>query len=562
MRKYPIFILIIVILSTMFGGCKPKGNTGFGSEISTELKIIDHGKIVFEEWCSSCHNFKQDGIGPNLSGLTRSVETNWIKDFIKSPQMKMALNDPRAVALKEKYKAVMPDFQHLQDADIEAVLAYINTYDKIQVDEETDPTLVENPIPEKIIFSGETANLEYIGQIPASDTILPYTRINKLACEKNFGRLFINDLRGVLFELRQGKPHVYLELNKLRPNFIDRNGLATGFASFAFHPEFDKNGLFYTTHNEIAGSQQADFKLPDSIKVNMQGVLTEWKAKDPSSLSFSGISRELIRFDLIANSHGLQELAFNPFADKGDVDYGNLYISIGDGGSVQVGYPEIVDHHGTDVWGSILRIDPLGDNSANNKYGIPGDNPFANAAGMQKELWAYGFRNPNRITWIDSNRILASDIGQANIEELNIVEAGNFYGWPIREGRFLFDPKGNLNSIYGLPDNDYESTITYPIVQYDHDEGPAISGGFIAKGKLFEGKYIFGDIPTGRLFVSDLKNSDYAKVKELKIVINGKETTFYELTKSSRVDLKFGRGCDDSIYIFTKADGKIYRLIE
>src|SRR5690606_5612152 len=130
-----------------------------------------------------------------------------------------------------------------------------------------------------------------------------------------------------------------------------------------------------------------------------------------------------------------------------------------------------------------------------------------------------GFRNPNRITWIDSNRILASDIGQANIEELNIVEAGNFYGWPIREGRFLFDPKGNLNSIYGLPDNDYESTITYPIVQYDHDEGPAISGGFIAKGKLFEGKYIFGDIPTGRLFVSDLKNSDYAKVKELKIVI-------------------------------------------
>lgn len=546
----------------MFGGCKPKEKTGFGSEISTDLKVIGHGKEVFEKLCSSCHNFKQDAIGPNLSGLTKSVETKWIKDFIKSPQMKIGLNDPRAVALKEKYKAIMPDFQHLLDADIEAVLAYINTYDQIQIKEETDPTSIENPIPEKIILSGETANLEFIGQIPASDTILPYTRINKLACEKNFGRLFINDLRGILFELRQGKPHVYLELNKLCPNFIDRNGLATGFASFAFHPEFDKNGLFYTTHNEIAGSQQADFKLPDSVKVNIQGVITEWKAKDPNSLSFSGTSRELMRFDLVANSHGLQELAFNPTANKGDVDYGNLYISIGDGGSVQVGYPEIVDHHGRDVWGSILRIDPLGNNSANNKYGIPGDNPFTNAADMQKELWAYGFRNPNRITWIDRNRILASDIGQANIEELNIVEPGNFYGWPIREGRFLFDPRGNLNNVYTLTDNGHESLITYPILQYDHDEGPAISGGFIAKGKLFHGKYIFGDIPTGRLFIGDLNNPDYAKIEELKVAVNGKETTFYELTKSSRVDLKFGRGCNGSIYIFTKADGKIYRLIE
>jgi glucose/arabinose dehydrogenase len=78
----------------------------------------------------------------------------------------------------------------------------------------------------------------------------------------------------------------------------------------------------------------------------------------------------------------------------------------------------------------------LGDNSINSKYGIPKDNPFADSTTKKKEIWAYGFRNPNRITWIDINRILASDIGQANIEELNIVESGNFYGWPRREGSF------------------------------------------------------------------------------------------------------------------------------
>ena len=107
-----------------------------------------------------------------------------------------------------------------------------------------------------------------------------------------------------------------------------------------------------------------------------------------------------------------------------------------------------------------------------------------------------------------------------------------------------------------------EDLITYPIVQYDHDEGPAISGGFTAKGKLFRDKYIFGDIPTGRIFISDLESTDSPKIEELKIAINNKETNFYELTKSSRVDLKFGRGCGGDIYIFTKADGKIYRLKE
>lgn len=557
------YFLVIAMVFMSLNSCKPKESGDFGNTISANKELIKNGKVAFEELCSSCHNFGQDAIGPNLSGITRTMPTNWIKEFIGSPKKKIDLKDPRAVALKEKYKAVMPDFQHLSDADIEAILAYMHTYDKAQFKKETDSNLIENPIREKIILSGETAELEYIGQIPASSAQQPYTRINKLACEKNSGRLFVNDLRGTLFELKEGgEPSVYLDLNKTHPNFIDKNGLATGFGSFAFHPEFNKNGLFYTSHTEVAGSKPADFKLPDSIKVVMQGVVTEWKAKDPSSMSFSGSTRELIRFDFIANSHGLQEIAFNPFANKGDKDYGNLYISIGDVGAVQVGYPKIADHHGADIWGSILRIDPLGNNSVNTKYGIPKDNPFVDYTDKKKEIWAYGFRNPNRISWMDRNRILASDIGQANIEELNIVEPGNFYGWPIREGRFMFNPNGNFNNVYELPDNDLEDFITYPIVQYDHDEGPAISGGFISKGKLFGGKYIFGDIPTGRLFISDLWNTDNPRIEELKIAINNEQINFYELTKSNRVDLKFGRGCVDDIYIFTKADGKIYRLME
>jgi len=296
-------------------------------------------------------------------------------------------------------------------------------------------------------------------------------------------------------------------------------------------------------------------------------VLCEWKIKDPAAAVFNGTCRELMRVDMIAGIHGVQEIIFNPFAKHGDEDYGLLYIGVGDGGSVENGYA-FLTRHPEKIWGTILRINPQGNNSANGQYGIPPKNPFANTRDTSaiREIYAYGFRNPNRISWTTSHLMLATNIGQFNIEAIDIILKGHDYGWPIREGRFALHPGGNINNLYQLPANDSVYQITYPVAVFDHDEGNAIAGGFEYTGKgipALKGKYLFGDIPGGRLFytnISDLQLGKSAEVREWFVSMNGKRMTLQDICGDNRVDLRFARDEQGEIYLFTKPDGKIYRL--
>jgi hypothetical protein len=147
------------------------------------------------------------------------------------------------------------------------------------------------------------------------------------------------------------------------------------------------------------------------------------------------------------------------------------------------------------------------------------------------------------------------------------VKPAQDYGWPIREGSFMLDPYGDLNKIYPLPADDSNYKITYPVAFFDHDEGKAISGGLEYQGSnipQLKGKYLFGDIPSGRLFyisLADIKPERPAPVKEWRILIAGKETSLHALCGGGRVDLHFGRDSKGELYILTKADGKIYKLV-
>lgn len=354
---------------------------------------------------------------------------------------------------------------------------------------------------------------------------------------------------------------------KLKPKFINAPGLATGFGSFAFHPQFAKNGLIYTTHTEPAGSAKADFGYADSIEVTLQWVLTEWKADNPAAAVFSGRGRELLRINMVAGIHGVQEITFNPLAKLGDEDYGLLYIGVGDGGSVENGY-SFLAHTVEKVWGTILRINPAGGNSANRQYGIPRSNPFTQSKNTKAlgEIYAYGFRNPHRISWTAKKQMLVANVGHNNIESLNLIKKGHNYGWPVREGTFLLNPFGDLNYVYPLPANDGDQ-ITYPVAQYDHDEGKAISGGFEYTGTTapqLKGKYLFGDIPTGRLFfvnTADLKQGKQAEIKEWNISFGDTVKAFSNIHKNSRIDLHFGKDAGGELYLLTKADGKVYKIV-
>ena len=559
-----LFVLAIIIL--LLSSCTQRQNND--SEIPVDSASIAKGKSIFDQNCSACHNFRQDGIGPQLGGITNEVSVEWLKSFIRNPQAVIESGDERGQKLLDRYKTVMPSFTHYSDQDINTILAYLHTRQAPDVEASAEgPSALSDPLPQPIDSSGLEVEVEFVAEIPASANNGFKTRITKLDYIRGSERLFIVDIRGKLYELQDNKPLVYMDMARLKPKFIDAPGLATGFGSFAFHPEFLKNGLLYTAHTEGPGSAPADFHYADSIPVTLQWVLSEWKTQTPDAFPFTGISRELLRINMVTGMHGVQEVTFNPNSRRGDDDYGLLYVGVGDGACVQEGYPFLVQNI-EKPWGSILRIDPAGRNSANQRYGIPPSNPFvkhdnAQAAG---ELYAYGFRNPHRITWSRSGKMLASNIGQAHIESVNLILPGHNYGWPIREGTFLVNPYGDIMKVYPLPPNDAEYNITYPAAQYDHDEGLAISGGFEYTGGAIaelRDKYLFADMNNGRLYfikLDDVRPGHITTIEEWNITYNGEPTTTAELCGSKRVDLRFGKDANGDVYFFSKQDGKVYRL--
>lgn len=536
--------------------CSPSQKE-FGLEISTDASLILKGRTIFEQQCSTCHNFNEDAIGPNLSGLTRQVETQWIRDFIKNPAAAIEAKDPRAVELLAKYKTQMPGFPALTDQDIDALLSYMHTFETLPIPISGDTT--SNLIPEKIQDSGIRLDLELFAQLPASDTVPPLAKMTKMEPIPGTERLFINDQRIGLYEIENQKPVLYLNLKEKRPAMVSKPGWATGVGSFAFHPDFETNGLFYTSHTEPGGTAPSDFGYTDSLSVFMQWVLTEWKADDPKVKVFKGTDREVLRIDNASQAHGMQELTFNPYAQKGDEDYGLLYIGYGDGGTAEKRFAAISNHQGKGIYSSILRIDPAGKDGKNGKYGIPKTNPFAGKPGMAGEIVAYGFRNPNRVFWDDQGQLHVTDIGQHSIEEINRIEPGKFYGWPVREGSFVVNPFGSFRALYPLPADDAKFGVTYPLIQLEHDETVAVIGGYMVSEGPLKGKFVFGDIPSGRLFFADLKEKDPV-VRSWGVKLEGKEMSLKELFQTERVDLKFGTDQSGSTYLMSKANGKVYRI--
>ncbi len=557
-------VFCIAFISTVFSSCVSHGNNK--ETPSADTAVIAKGEALFETNCVSCHGFRQDGIGPQLSGITDKNDIGWIKKFISDPQQMIQSGDARAVELHKKFNTTMPSFAFIGDSGMNALVAYLHIHKALASGESADSNEIKDPFPAKIPMSPVTINLQPFITMPASDSNAPKARITKLDFNPATKEICILDLRGKLYKIHDGKPVVMLDMPKKRPAFVNQPGLGSGFGSFAFHPAFEKNGLLYTSHTEAKNTAPADFALPDSVKRAIQYVITEWKL-NPSSGEVISEGRELLRINMVSEIHGTQEIAFNPNAKPGDKEFGKLYIGIGDGGSVENGYPW-VPHNKSRPWGTIFRIDPLGKNSANGKYGIPDDNPFVTAPekNILREIYALGFRNPHRITWDKHNRMFVCNIGQHDVESVYLVRPGIDAGWPEREGMFVIHPYGDINKIFPLPANDSIYHFTYPVAAYDHDEGGAIAGGFVYSGKnipLLSGKFIFGDIPTGRLFYFDPVNLQPGKlepIRELRISIAGQATQLSKAAGHERVEVRLGCDASGELYVLTKADGKVYRV--
>ena len=183
--------------------------------------------------------------------------------------------------------------------------------------------------------------------------------------------------------------------------------------------------------------------------------------------------------------------------------------------------------------GKIHRIDVDARNPANGRYGIPKDNPFVKVPGALGEIWAYGLRNPFRMSFDrDNGRLIAGDVGQNDIEEVDVIVKGGNYGWNKKEGTLCFVLNGILPGFATpvCPPNLPPGLID-PIAQYDtRVEGFSVIGGFVYRGEKFKflrGRYVFGDysavfqFPNGpdnyaRLFYLEEKNLGAPGLKTIK----------------------------------------------
>ncbi len=527
---------------------------------------IRNGVSLFEANCASCHNFKQDGIGPQLGGLKEVVDPNYLTEFIKNPKAMIDARVARAFDKYKKFGTVMPGFNHLKQSELDDLVAYILDKPAPTGGKATQKNALENPIIPLIAKSGIVLQLQKVVQFPITNKTQPLTRVNKVGFHPITRETIVEDLQGKIYILNaQNQPDVFFDVTQQFKNFVNAPGLATGLGSFAFHPDYAKNGLFYTTHTEPANSAKPDFSYADSIPVKLQWVVNEWTVADPRSRVLTGKPRELLRVNVVSQIHGMQEIAFNPYARPTDPDYGLLYIGMGDGGAVEQGYP-FIPRHKNHIWGKVLRIDPTGRTSKNGQYGIPASNPYVGKDGLD-EVYAGGFRNPNRISWTKDGKVLVTNIGQRQIESLYLLKPGRNYGWPDREGTFAIDSSGDINSVARLPKDDAKQGYSYPVAQFDHDEGNAIMGGFEYTGTelpALAGKYVFGEIVRGRLFyvnLNEIRDGTQATIHEFSLAIDGKPTTLKELSNANKVDMRIGQDAAGELYVLTKSDGMMYKLV-
>jgi hypothetical protein len=266
--------------------------------------------------------------------------------------------------------------------------------------------------------------------------------------------------------------------------------------------------------------------------------------------------------------HNLQEIAFAPITDPDDPDYGMLYIGCGDGGSINMKRPDMAGHPRT-LLSAIIRIDPAGTNGVGGTYGIPADNPFAQNEDptIHKEIWAYGFRNPHRFSWdmTHGKRMIAVDIGESNVEEVNLIEPGGSYGWGVGslEGTTRIDVLTDPTVVFAATEAEL-APYHLPLAQYDHTDGPAITGGYVYHGPLeaLQRKYVFGDIVNGRVFFMNMNAGlTDRNIYELTIVREGAATTIKELAGADRAHLRFAYDeRTGDMFILTKDDGMVRRI--
>ncbi len=328
------------------------------------------------------------------------------------------------------------------------------------------------------------------------------------------GRLFVVEQHGIIRIIQNGKV--------LNEPFLDIrekvvSGGEKGLLSVAFHPRYRENGYFYVNYT-------------GRHRRGLRTVISRFQQSAPNRADPASEAVLLTVGQPYGNHNGGQ-LTFGPD--------GYLYIGMGDGGWAN-------DPHGhgqntATLLGALLRID-IDRTATSSAYAIPADNPFAGKSGFRGEIWAYGLRNPWRFSFDALNgRLYLADVGQNDVEEIDVIEKGGNYGWNIMEGNICTPGVGQRCD---------SSIFKPPILTYPHPEGFSITGGFVYRGKAVPGLcgvYLYADYVTKRIWG---------------LRYDGKQVIAHsELLKTVHPISSFGRDQDLELYIADHKAGEILKVV-
>lgn len=349
------------------------------------------------------------------------------------------------------------------------------------------------------------------------------------------GRLFIVQQGGQILILRNGvvEPTPFLDLSGSVVCCGER-----GLLGLAFHPDYAQNGYFFVNYTRAGDGTTHISRFSVSANPDLAEASSEVV---------------LLSYAQPFTNHNGGMIAFGPHD-------GYLYIASGDGGSGHD--PNNAGQDLNTLLGKILRIDVdeggSGAGTGGPDYDIPPTNPFAGAPGVREEIWAYGLRNPWRMSF-DRNTgdLWIGDVGQNAREELNFQPAGSAggenYGWRVFEGT-----RCNTN-VATQPECDALAPLSvFPIHEYDNpDTGRSITGGYVYRGSAMpalQGTYFFADHVRARVWSLRLAGGTVTHFQEHTGDLNTAEVTLAALAS-------FGEDAAGELYLVSLG-GTVWKFVD
>lgn len=338
--------------------------------------------------------------------------------------------------------------------------------------------------------------------------------VELLAAGDGSNRLFVLEQRGVVRVFRNDPAatgsDVFLDISSRVAS-----GGETGLLGMAFHPNFSTNGQVFVHYTRRQNGQ-------------LQSVIARF-GSDRTRVDAAS-EEVLLAYDQPFANHNAGSILFGKD--------GLLYITTGDGGSG--GDPQNNSQNLNTLLGKILRID-VNSRTGNLPYAIPADNPFRTTTSARPEIYAYGLRNPWKMTADrTTGRIWIADVGQSTREEISLLERGGNYGWRLTEGRECFNPSSNCN----------RAGLVEPVFDYGTSEGRSITGGYVYRGKRWptlQGQYIYGDYVSGNLWA-------------LRYDETTRQATNTALTRLIGSLSSFGEDEAGELYLLNHQSGRIQQL--